>query len=407
MAVDTSSMTSEQKKNLMINYIPRDVSESELRELFTQHGPISNLHVVKNKQTQESAGYGFITYCEEESAGRAIAMLNGAPLKDKRLRVAYSVPKEAQVSKVNTDEANVYVANMPKQFRDDKMRELFAQFGNIIQLKILTEAGTDISRGAGFVKYDSSKAAAQAILAMDGVTPAGGSVPLVVKIADGKKKNKDAGNSTLSGLVLNQTSNGAIRVNSESSRFNPYSKSPSQPPMQQQQPMMHPGAYPPAASFGHLPGYPQSMMQPSSQPTHPAPSMPSMSHQPHPYMQQQQPMQQQPPPQHTHQPSPTFQGTAMQNPATAQDKASYCLYIGNLPETSCKNCLLYQLFSPFGAIVSVKPMQNKVPDNNSDHWFAFVNMKEYGQAVSSIQSLNNSTLNGRTLKVDFKTDKKR
>ena len=396
-------MTSEQKKNLMINYIPRDVSESELRELFTQHGPISNLHVVKNKQTQESAGYGFITYCEEESAARAISMLNGAPLKDKRLRVAYSVPKEASVVKTNSnDEANVYVANMPKTFREDKMRELFAQFGNIIQLKILTEPGTDMSRGAGFVKYDSSKAAAQAILAMDGVTPPEGSVPLVVKIADGKKKNKEAGNSTLSGLVLNQTSNGAIRVNSESNRFNPYSKSPSQPAMQQQQPMMHPGAYPPAASFAHLPGYPQSMMQPS--PAQAAPSMPSMSHQAHPYMQQ-QPMQQQP--QHTHQPSPTFQGSAMQ-PATAIDnKASYCLYIGNLPETSCKNCLLYQLFSPFGAIVSVKPMQNKVPDSNSDHWFAFVNMKEYGQAMSSIQSLNNSTLNGRTLKVDFKTDKKR
>lgn len=397
MAVDTSSMTSDQKKNLMINYIPRDVSESELRELFTQHGPISNLHVVKNKMTQESAGYGFITYCEEESAARAISMLNGAPLKDKRLRVAYSVPKEAQGNKSSTDEANVYVANMPKTFREDKMRELFAQFGNIIQLKILTEAGTDISRGAGFVKYDSSKAAAQAILAMDGVTPAGGSVPLVVKIADGKKKGKDAGGSTISGLVMNQTSNGALRVNSESSRFNPYSKSPSQPSMQQ--PMMHPGAYPPAASFGHLPGYPQSMMQPASQPTHASPSIPSMSH--HPYMTQ-TPMQ---PTQHSHQASPTFQSASMQ-PA-AQDKASYCLYIGNLPETSCKNCLLYQLFSPFGAIVSVKPMANKVPDNNSDHWFAFVNMKEYGQAVSSIQSLNNSTLNGRTLKVDFKTDKKR
>ncbi len=48
----------------------------------------------------------------------------------------------------------------------------------------------------------------------------------------------------------------------------------------------------------------------------------------------------------------------------------------------CKNCLLYQLFAPYGAVTSVKSMETKTEPKEGKYagWFGFVNYKDLAAA---------------------------
>lgn len=420
-------LTPDQRKKLMINYLPRSVDVDQLKAMFEKYGPVANAHIVKNTATNESKGYGFITFHDENSSEPAINELNGQPIEDKRLRVAYSTPiddnnRTKAVATSSGDDVNVYIANLPKTWDEKELTARFETYGPVKHCKILRD-NAGVSRGAGFVRYETSKMAAAAILDMDDRCPEGGTLPLIVKIADGKKKDKAASSASINhsglpGLVLNHNPATAsvlqaMTVNNPSTngysqhshtavdhRYNPYSKPPShsQTPPPSAHAYTHPGAYPPiGSSYSSASG-----------------SHSSLNPYPSPYSSSQQPQSNSvipgynpPVPPHSH---PMMQAASTPPvPAAAINNKNnhYCVYIGNLPETTCKSCLLYQLFSPYGAIANVKPMSNVKPDGGNDHWFAFVNFKNYSDAGQAIQALNGSTLNGRSLKVDFKTEKRK
>ena len=48
--------------------IPRNMHESELREMFEQFGPVFQLNVLRDKQTGESKGCCFVTFFSRKSA---------------------------------------------------------------------------------------------------------------------------------------------------------------------------------------------------------------------------------------------------------------------------------------------------------------------------------------------------
>ena len=159
----------------MINYLPRSVDVNQLKAMFEQFGAVANAHIVKNTATNESKGYGFITYHEENSASIAINELNGKPIEDKRLRVAYSTPiddnaRNKVASSSSADDVNVYIANLPKNWDEKELTARFESYGPVKHCKILRDA-TGASRGAGFVRYETSKMAAAAILDMDDRCP--------------------------------------------------------------------------------------------------------------------------------------------------------------------------------------------------------------------------------------------
>jgi RNA recognition motif-containing protein len=48
--------------------IPRNMHETELREMFEQFGPVFQLNVLRDKQTGESKGCCFVTFYSRKSA---------------------------------------------------------------------------------------------------------------------------------------------------------------------------------------------------------------------------------------------------------------------------------------------------------------------------------------------------
>jgi RNA recognition motif-containing protein len=63
---------------------------------------------------------------------------------------------------------NLFVGNLPFSATEDELRDLFSAFGEISQVRIMTDRDTGRSRGFAFVEMADDEAAERAIAALNG-----------------------------------------------------------------------------------------------------------------------------------------------------------------------------------------------------------------------------------------------
>ena len=61
----------------------------------------------------------------------------------------------------------LYVGNLPFSATEDSVRDLFAQHGGVVSVRLITDRDTGRPRGFGFVEMDDD-AAKEAMAALDG-----------------------------------------------------------------------------------------------------------------------------------------------------------------------------------------------------------------------------------------------
>jgi RNA recognition motif-containing protein len=79
--------------NIYVANIPFKASEDELKELFQQHGEVSSVKIILDKETHRSRGFGFVEMADSGSAKQAITALNGYNFQGKVLVVNEAKPK--------------------------------------------------------------------------------------------------------------------------------------------------------------------------------------------------------------------------------------------------------------------------------------------------------------------------
>jgi RNA recognition motif-containing protein len=62
-------------------------SEQTLRDAFSAHGEVVDVHVVSDRMTGQSRGFGFVTMGSQDQAQGAISAMNGADLDGRSLKV--------------------------------------------------------------------------------------------------------------------------------------------------------------------------------------------------------------------------------------------------------------------------------------------------------------------------------
>ncbi|KAL3912390.1 MAG: hypothetical protein SGPRY_008351 [Prymnesium sp.] len=80
-------MGSNRLRTCFIGNISYEASEEELRELFTQAGPITNLRLVVDRDSGKRKGFGFVEFTDQESALSAVRNLNETDFHGRPLRV--------------------------------------------------------------------------------------------------------------------------------------------------------------------------------------------------------------------------------------------------------------------------------------------------------------------------------
>lgn len=79
---------------LYVGNLSFDVTETDLRDMLSQHGPVNEISVVMDKVTGRARGFAFATMNTEEGAKAAILGLNGKQWKGRALTVNEARPRE-------------------------------------------------------------------------------------------------------------------------------------------------------------------------------------------------------------------------------------------------------------------------------------------------------------------------
>lgn len=79
---------------LYVGGLPYSVSDSELEALFAEHGKVTSAVVIKDRDSGQSKGFGFVEFENDAEATAAIAGLNGKDMNGRSLMVSEARPQE-------------------------------------------------------------------------------------------------------------------------------------------------------------------------------------------------------------------------------------------------------------------------------------------------------------------------
>ncbi|XP_042209003.1 ELAV-like protein 1 isoform X4 [Homarus americanus] len=363
----------ESKTNLIVNYLPQNMTQEEIRSLFSSIGELESCKLIRDKVTGEiegdeaglvagglkrqSLGYGFVNYVRQDDAERAINQLNGLRLQNKTIKVSYARPSSEAIKG-----ANLYVSGLPKSMTQQDLEGMFRAYGSIITSRILCDNITGLSKGVGFIRFDQRIEAERAIQKLNGTIPEGAAEPITVKFANNPSNN----NKTVPPLAaylspLTRRYGGPIHHPAGRFRYIPLS------PLTR-----HSLVFPQVKTIDSLPEEPSNLAQDMKSKLVYSPGS-----------------------------GDNLLGNSLL-PGSALNGSGWCIFVYNLaPET--EENILWQLFGPFGAVQNVKVIRDL--QTNKCKGFGFVTMTNYDEAVVAIQSLNGYTLGNRVLQVSFKTNK--
>jgi RNA recognition motif-containing protein len=79
---------------IYVGNLTYDVTENELQDLFSPHGPVSEVKLMQDRETGRPRGFAFVTMATTEGAQAAIQALNGKDMKGRALTVNEARPRE-------------------------------------------------------------------------------------------------------------------------------------------------------------------------------------------------------------------------------------------------------------------------------------------------------------------------
>ncbi|MBN3296450.1 ELAV1 protein, partial [Amia calva] len=386
------------KTNLIVNYLPQNMTQDELRSLFSSIGEVESAKLIRDKVAGESKspvilfnfafnlkmletyvsksikfwwfninslvrkviclrpvhflgmlnchslGYGFVNYVNPSDAERAINTLNGLRLQSKTIKVSYARPSSDTIK-----DANLYISGLPKTMTQKDVEDMFTRYGRIINSRVLVDQASGyvisflivqpgLSRGVAFIRFDKRAEAEDAIKDLNGQKPPGATEPITVKFAANPNQAKNS--ALLSQLYHSQSRRFGGPVHHQAQRFSLLLTVPCcnvENVIFRFSPM----------SVDHMSG---------------------------------------------------LSGVNVPGNSTS----GWCIFIYNLGQDADEG-ILWQMFGPFGAVTNVKVIRDF--NTNKCKGFGFVTMTNYEEAAMAIASLNGYRLGDKILQVSFKTSK--
>ncbi|CAM1501978.1 Fc.00g039620.m01.CDS01 [Cosmosporella sp. VM-42] len=141
--------------NVYVKNISPEVSDEDFRELFAAFGDVTSSSLARD-QEGKSRGFGFVNFTTHEAAAKAVDDLNGNDFRgqdlyvgraqkkherEEELRKSYEAARLEKASKYQG--VNLYIKNLDDDVDDDKLRQMFSEFGPITSAKVMRDTPTD------------------------------------------------------------------------------------------------------------------------------------------------------------------------------------------------------------------------------------------------------------------------
>jgi RNA recognition motif-containing protein len=83
---------------LYVGNLSYATTEDDLRTLFAQAGTVASVAVIKDRDTGQSKGFGFVEMSTQAEAQKAVSQFNAKEFKDRALTVNLARPREEHSS---------------------------------------------------------------------------------------------------------------------------------------------------------------------------------------------------------------------------------------------------------------------------------------------------------------------
>ena len=135
--------------NVYVKNLSETYTDEDLKKLFGPYGTITSATVMKDVNGK-SRCFGFVNFQTPDSAAAAVERLNGTTINNDRVlyvgRAQRKAEREAELkAKIEQERisryeklqgANLYLKNLDDSFSDEKLKDLFSEFGTITSCKV-------------------------------------------------------------------------------------------------------------------------------------------------------------------------------------------------------------------------------------------------------------------------------
>lgn len=134
--------------NVYVKNLPGSFTDEDIKRIFDCYGSITSAVVMKDSN-EKSKCFGFVNFESDEDAAKAIEKLNGTIQNDKVLYVGRAQKKAEREAELKakfhqkrishyekSQAANLYLKNLDTRINEEKLEELFSQFGTITSCKV-------------------------------------------------------------------------------------------------------------------------------------------------------------------------------------------------------------------------------------------------------------------------------
>jgi len=153
-----------QSASLYVGDLHTDVAEGFLFEMFNRVGPVASIRVCRDTVTRQSLGYAYVNFHNVQDAERALDTMNFTDIKSRPCRIMWS-QRDPSIRKSGV--GNVFVNNLAASVDNKGLFDFFSVFGNILSCKVATDE-KGVSKGYGYVHYETAEAAQEAIKKING-----------------------------------------------------------------------------------------------------------------------------------------------------------------------------------------------------------------------------------------------
>lgn len=80
--------------NIYVGNLAFQSTEDELRSLFSNHGEVSKVSIITDRDSGRSKGFAFVEMADAAAAQKAIDALNDYEVQGRKLRVNEAKPRE-------------------------------------------------------------------------------------------------------------------------------------------------------------------------------------------------------------------------------------------------------------------------------------------------------------------------
>lgn len=180
--------SAEENKTIWVGDLLVWMDESYLFSCFAPTGQVTSVKIIRNKQSGQSEGYGFVQFITHAAAEKTLQSYNGTlmPNTDQAFRLNWATFSTGEKKTDTVTDLSIFVGDLAPDVTDALLQETFStKYPSVKGAKVVIDQNTGRSKGYGFVRFGDESERSKAMAEMNGIYCS--SRPMRIGVATPKK----------------------------------------------------------------------------------------------------------------------------------------------------------------------------------------------------------------------------